>query len=140
MYCVSLRRDRRRGKLEGTAREVVEALRPLTTKPLLVGVGISTPEQAKQAGEFADGVVVGSAIVPHLLEGDLRATVELVVEPPRRARLSDLHSYARRGGVTGNRDGLKHHWAQAREGSSPSPGTRLESPDARTLAGAPGRP
>jgi tryptophan synthase alpha chain len=80
VYCVSTYGvTGERGSLEGTAREVVETLRPLTTKPLLVGVGISTPEQAKQAGEFADGVVVGSAIVAHLLEGDLDGMVELVV-------------------------------------------------------------
>ncbi len=81
VYCVSTYGvTGARGKLEGTAREVVEALRPLTTKPLLVGVGITTPDQAKEAGEFADGVVVGSAIVARLLEGDLSAVVGLVEE------------------------------------------------------------
>jgi tryptophan synthase alpha chain len=79
VYCVSTYGvTGARGTLEGTARDVVEALRPLTAKPLLVGVGISTPDQAKQAGEFADGVVVGSAIVAKLLEGHLDAAIELV--------------------------------------------------------------
>ena len=79
VYCVSTYGvTGARGRLEGTARQVVDALRPLTTKPLLVGVGISTPDQARQAGEFADGVVVGSAIVTKLLDGDADGAVELV--------------------------------------------------------------
>jgi tryptophan synthase alpha chain len=34
--------------------------------PVCVGFGISTPEQARQVGEHADGVVVGSAIVDRI--------------------------------------------------------------------------
>jgi tryptophan synthase alpha chain len=56
--------------LAGTAEELVAALRPLTDLPLLVGVGIGTPEQATQVCRFADGVIVGSAIVRPLLAGD----------------------------------------------------------------------
>lgn len=33
------------------------------TKPMVLGFGVSTPEQARRYGELADGVVVGSAIV-----------------------------------------------------------------------------
>jgi tryptophan synthase alpha chain len=36
---------------------------------VLLGVGISTPEQAARAAEHADGVIVGSALVRRLLEG-----------------------------------------------------------------------
>lgn len=66
-----------REALSGTAAQVVEALRPLTDLPLLVGVGIGTPEQAAEACRFADGVVVGSTLVRHLLEGDRDAAVRL---------------------------------------------------------------
>jgi tryptophan synthase alpha chain len=59
-----------RERLAGTAEEVVGALRPLTDVPLLVGVGIGAPEQAAKACTFADGVIVGSALVRRLLEGD----------------------------------------------------------------------
>jgi len=38
-------------------------LRGITTKPVCVGFGIGTPEQAAVVGGFADGVIVGSAIV-----------------------------------------------------------------------------
>jgi tryptophan synthase alpha chain len=41
----------------------------VTDRPVLLGVGISTPEQAKQAAQAADGVIVGSALVRRLLEG-----------------------------------------------------------------------
>ena len=41
----------------------LRALRAITTKPVCVGFGISTPEQAAEVGAAADGVVVGSAIV-----------------------------------------------------------------------------
>lgn len=58
-----------REELAGTAEELVGALRPLTDRPLLVGVGIGTPEQAASACGFADGVIVGSALVRLLVEG-----------------------------------------------------------------------
>jgi tryptophan synthase alpha chain len=41
----------------------LRALRAITTKPVCVGFGIGTPEQAALVGRLADGVVVGSAIV-----------------------------------------------------------------------------
>ena len=66
-----------RQRLAETAREVVGALRLLTDVPLLVGVGVGTPEQAAQACTFADGVIVGSAIVRRLLEGDRDGALEL---------------------------------------------------------------
>ena len=41
----------------------VERVRAVTDKPLAVGFGISTPEQAGLVGAMADGVIVGSALV-----------------------------------------------------------------------------
>jgi tryptophan synthase alpha chain len=78
VYCVATyggtgARDRR----EGTAREVVEALRQLTDLPLLVGVGIGTPAQASEVCAFADGVVVGSALMARVVAGDLQGAVGL---------------------------------------------------------------
>jgi tryptophan synthase alpha chain len=43
--------------------EQLRALRAITTKPVCVGFGIGTPEQAALVGRLADGVIVGSAIV-----------------------------------------------------------------------------
>jgi len=71
VYCVAtLGVTGSRDRLSGSARSVVEALRPLTERPLLVGVGISTPEQAGEACRFADGVVVGSGLGEPILRGD----------------------------------------------------------------------
>lgn len=41
----------------------VELIRSHTETPIVVGFGISNPEQARAVAELADGVVVGSAIV-----------------------------------------------------------------------------
>jgi tryptophan synthase alpha chain len=41
----------------------VETVRSQTEVPLAVGFGISTPDQAAQVADFADGVIVGSALI-----------------------------------------------------------------------------
>ncbi|MEA2521709.1 MAG: tryptophan synthase alpha chain [Actinomycetota bacterium] len=66
-----------RDALGDPARRVVAALRPLTGLPLLVGVGISTPEHAAEACTFADGVIVGTAMMAPIVAGDPDATVAL---------------------------------------------------------------
>jgi tryptophan synthase alpha chain len=52
-----------------SAKEIAVRLKAVTDLPVLVGVGISTPEQAAEVCEVADGVVVGSALVHRLLDG-----------------------------------------------------------------------
>jgi tryptophan synthase alpha chain len=66
-----------RDAIAGTARELVGQLRPLTDLPLLVGVGVATPEQAAEVATFADGAIVGSALMERLLEGDRAGFLEL---------------------------------------------------------------
>jgi tryptophan synthase alpha chain len=41
----------------------IGVIRALTRLPVVVGFGVSTPDQARQIGSAADGVVVGSAFV-----------------------------------------------------------------------------
>jgi tryptophan synthase alpha chain len=78
VYCVSTYGvTGERDALAGTAEELIASLRPLTDLPLLVGVGIGTPEQAAQACRFADGVIVGSALVRHLVAGERDAALGL---------------------------------------------------------------
>jgi tryptophan synthase alpha chain len=48
---------------------IAKRLKAVTDKPVLVGVGVSTPEQAAEICQEADGVVVGSALVRRLLDG-----------------------------------------------------------------------
>lgn len=50
---------------EGLA-EAVGRIRAISDVPVCVGFGVSTPEQAAEIGSFADGVVVGSALVDRI--------------------------------------------------------------------------
>jgi tryptophan synthase alpha chain len=52
-----------RGPELDETRKNVGTIRKLTKLPVVVGFGVSTPEQARQIGSMADGVVVGSAFV-----------------------------------------------------------------------------
>ena len=64
IYCVSVTGvTGARTTLSDEVAPMIAELRKHTDKPISVGFGVSTPEQAKQAVEIADGVIVGSAIV-----------------------------------------------------------------------------
>src|SRR4051812_9817760 len=52
-----------RKEMSGDAKDLVKRLRKHTRLPIAVGFGISNSEQFAAASNFADGVVVGSAIV-----------------------------------------------------------------------------
>lgn len=52
-----------RERLPADLAAFVERVRGVTGKPLSVGFGVSTPEQARQVAALADGVIVGSALV-----------------------------------------------------------------------------
>jgi tryptophan synthase alpha chain len=57
-----------RPALSDDAKTLVSRLRALTDEPVALGFGIASPEQAKEAAQVADGVVVGSALVRFLEE------------------------------------------------------------------------
>jgi tryptophan synthase alpha chain len=65
--------------------ERVAEIRRCTPLPIAVGFGISTPEQAKEVAQIADGVVVGSAIVQKINDNtakdDLLARIGDFVAP-----------------------------------------------------------
>jgi tryptophan synthase alpha chain len=52
-----------RQQLPEDAQSLVKRIRSFTKLPVAVGFGISTPEQFAAVGKFAEGAVVGSAIV-----------------------------------------------------------------------------
>ena len=58
-----------RSSLASTAAILGKRLKAATDKPVLLGVGVSTPDQAAEAASDADGVIVGSALMRRLLEG-----------------------------------------------------------------------
>jgi len=41
----------------------IKRIRTVTDLPLVVGFGISTPQQASEIAPYADGIVIGSAVV-----------------------------------------------------------------------------
>jgi tryptophan synthase alpha chain len=57
-----------RADLGSDAARVVERVREYTDMPVCVGIGVSTPAQAAEVCDVADGVIVGSALVRRLLE------------------------------------------------------------------------
>jgi tryptophan synthase alpha chain len=52
-----------RTEISQDARTLVERIRRFTRLPIAVGFGISTAEQVAEVGSYAEGAVVGSAIV-----------------------------------------------------------------------------
>ncbi len=62
-----------RAEVEQSVHGMVDAIRRCTDKPVAVGFGVSTPEQVREIAEYADGIIVGSAIVSRIGElGDAR--------------------------------------------------------------------
>ena len=58
-----------RDQLSPSLAGLVSRVRAVTDKPLYAGFGISEPDQAREAAELADGVVVGSRAVQVAEEG-----------------------------------------------------------------------
>ena len=58
-----------RTELASSACTIAERLKEVTDRPVLVGVGVGTPEQAVEVSGHGDGVVVGSAVVQRMLDG-----------------------------------------------------------------------
>ncbi len=78
IYCVA--RPGVTGESEQVAPEaeaLVQRLRAITDLPLAVGFGIKSPKQARKVAGFADGIIVGSALVRLISEA---ASVEKGVE------------------------------------------------------------
>lgn len=46
----------------------VQTIQKMAKKPVAVGFGIATPEQAHNVAQFADGVIIGSALVRNIAE------------------------------------------------------------------------
>ncbi len=57
-----------RDVLASTALALARRLKAITQVPVLVGVGVSNAQQAREAVQVADGVVMGASVVRRLLE------------------------------------------------------------------------
>ncbi len=57
-----------RSTLSGSTRPLIERVRKITSLPLVVGFGLSSPEQIRAVQELAEAAVVGSAVVRRIEE------------------------------------------------------------------------
>lgn len=64
----------------------VAAAKRLSVKPVVVGFGVSRPEQAASVAKVADGVIVGSAIVRVISENAARPPAEIAAAAADFAR------------------------------------------------------
>ncbi|HHL43197.1 MAG TPA: tryptophan synthase subunit alpha [Hellea balneolensis] len=62
----------------GNVEHAVKQVRTASNLPVVVGFGVKTPAHASQIAKYADGVVVGSAIVDAFHKDGKTATLELV--------------------------------------------------------------
>jgi tryptophan synthase alpha chain len=72
-----------RATLAATATALAARLKAITDVPVLVGVGVSDAQQAREATRVADGVVQGASVVRRLMEGGADAVGEYVTEVRR---------------------------------------------------------
>lgn len=66
-----------RATLSNEVQGLVARVREHTDLPVAVGLGVSTPEQAHEIAQYADGVIVGSAFVNAVKQGGPAAAQEL---------------------------------------------------------------
>ena len=60
-----------RSAISNSAEELVKRVRKVSDLPIAVGLGVSTPEQAREVAKYADGVIIGSALIKELLGKEL---------------------------------------------------------------------
>lgn len=79
IYCVSsLGVTGVRKEIKTDIQSMVDTIRKYTDKPVAVGFGISTPQQAYDIAKIADGVIVGSAVIRIIDKYGKEATPYLV--------------------------------------------------------------
>lgn len=66
-----------RSKINSNIVSRVEEIKKITNLPVAVGFGISTPEQAKEYSQNADGIIVGSAIVNLVAKEGAKASISI---------------------------------------------------------------
>ena len=76
-----------RDKLPEELESFVARVREKTEKPLCIGFGVSTPEQARRIAKVADGVIVGSRIIQLLDEDKSLKNVRSFIKGLREALL-----------------------------------------------------
>ena len=70
---------------------LINRVREHTSAPVCVGFGIGTPDQAKEVGKMADGVIVGTACVRTIGKSDTPVKTAKQFAAGFRSALSDLN-------------------------------------------------
>lgn len=63
-----------------SVKQLVDKTREATNLPIAVGLGVNTAQQVKEIGQYADGVIVGSAFVKAINAGGAPAARKLAQE------------------------------------------------------------
>jgi tryptophan synthase alpha chain len=77
-----------RHDIDMAARVLVARLRKVGATSTCVGLGISTPDQVREVLEYADGAIVGSALVTALSEGGVSALARTAADLAGGTRLA----------------------------------------------------
>jgi tryptophan synthase alpha chain len=86
LYCVSrLGVTGARERLSESFRPTLQLVREVSDVPVGIGFGISTAEQAWEAGAYADGVIIGSALVAAAEEAGSRRAAARALESAARS-------------------------------------------------------
>nr|WP_041701925.1 tryptophan synthase subunit alpha [Gottschalkia acidurici] len=76
VYCVAVNGvTGTRDSINENIQEYMDTVSKFTDTPKAIGFGISSPEMAKEYKDYSDGVIVGSAIVRKILEGNSREEI-----------------------------------------------------------------
>ena len=120
-----------RSTIDASPKELVDRTRKAGAKNVCVGIGVSTAEQGARVGSYADGVIVGSALVHTMLDESGKHAVEAARRQergtgrrhPQRPQLNQSKDnilvvhvpYRIRGLPSGNHDtclhSVTHHFA-----------------------------
>lgn len=89
IYYVSLRGvTGARQALPSEIRRHLKQIKKVTHKPVLVGFGVSKPQQARSLSQWSDGVIVGSAIIDRIrkAKGRIEPAVSFIREMVRAVK------------------------------------------------------
>ena len=70
LYCVSTTGVTGSGNVNGNAAYLRDVQKLAKKNPVLVGFGIKSPDDARRTAQYADGVIVGSALIKKISEGE----------------------------------------------------------------------
>ncbi|WP_430781103.1 tryptophan synthase subunit alpha [Actinoplanes sp. G11-F43] len=90
-------------RFDASGGRVAARIRELTDRPVLSAFGIATPEQAVLAAGYADGVVIGAALMRRILDGGTPEQLGDVLASVRRALDDSVVTREQGSGVPAHR-------------------------------------